>query len=453
MGIVVKDKKMGFTRSLYRAGVEVVRGWRSTDFKLYTSFNRFSSHGCTNVDKCDYMIKIVAILSLSAIMDFSNCRRDKMKLGDFFSGHYVNRFQYKSFEPSKIHMPWEIDDSELMVLLSEADIKLGELNGISELVPDVSSFLQMHVLKEGTESSRIEGTQTNIEEALQKEGDISPEKKDDWQEVQNYVMALNSAIEHLSDFPISGRLLKNTHRILMQGVRGKNKMPGEYRESQNWIGGVSLADAVFIPPHQSSISELMTDLEKFLNDGSLPVPKLIKIGIAHYQFETIHPFLDGNGRIGRLLIPLYLVENRILTKPVLYLSEFFEKNKSLYYDNLMRARTHSNLNQWLKFFLVGIRQTSQNSIDTFRSILSVRKKTEEKILTLGRRIPTAKKLLQYLFIKPVADSQEIEEAIQMNSATAFRVIDEFLRLEILKEKTGNKRNRIFIFEDYLGLFR
>ncbi|HNF15151.1 MAG TPA: Fic/DOC family N-terminal domain-containing protein, partial [Leptospiraceae bacterium] len=257
-----------------------------------------------------------------------------MKLGDFFSGQYVNRSQYKSFEPSKIHLPWVIDDSELMMLLSEADIKLGELNGISELVPDVNSFLQMHVLKEGTESSRIEGTQTNIEEALQKEGDISPEKKDDWQEVQNYVLALNSAIRQLAEIPISGRLLKNTHRILMQGVRGKNKMPGEYRETQNWIGGASLSDAVFIPPHQNSVSELMTDLEKFLNDENLRVPKLIKIGIAHYQFETIHPFLDGNGRVGRLLIPLYLVENRILNKPVLYLSDFFEKNKSLYYDNL-----------------------------------------------------------------------------------------------------------------------
>ena len=376
-----------------------------------------------------------------------------MKLGDFFSGQYVNRSQYKSFEPSKIHLPWVIDDSELMMLLSEADIKLGELNGISELVPDVNSFLQMHVLKEGTESSRIEGTQTNIEEALQKEGDISPEKKDDWQEVQNYVLALNSAIRQLAEIPISGRLLKNTHRILMQGVRGKNKMPGEYRETQNWIGGASLSDAVFIPPHQNSVSELMTDLEKFLNDENLRVPKLIKIGIAHYQFETIHPFLDGNGRVGRLLIPLYLVENRILNKPVLYLSDFFEKNKSLYYDNLMRGRTHHNLAQWLKFFLVGVRQTSQNSIDTFRSILAVRKKTEEKILTLGRRIPTAKKLLQFLFLKPVADSQEIEEAIQMNATTAFRIIDEFLRLEILREKTGNKRNRIFIFEDYLGLFR
>ncbi|HMY65376.1 MAG TPA: Fic family protein [Leptospiraceae bacterium] len=376
-----------------------------------------------------------------------------MKLGDFFSGQYVNRSQYKSFEPSKIHLPWVIDDSELMMLLSEADIKLGELNGISELVPDVNSFLQMHVLKEGTESSRIEGTQTNIEEALQKEGDISPEKKDDWQEVQNYVLALNSAIRQLAEIPISGRLLKNTHRILMQGVRGKNKMPGEYRETQNWIGGASLSDAVFIPPHQNSVSELMTDLEKFLNDENLRVPKLIKIGIAHYQFETIHPFLDGNGRVGRLLIPLYLVENRILNKPVLYLSDFFEKNKSLYYDNLMRVRTHHNLVQWLKFFLVGVRQTSQNSIDTFRSILAVRKKTEEKILTLGRRIPTAKKLLQFLFLKPVADSQEIEEAIQMNATTAFRIIDEFLRLEILREKTGNKRNRIFIFEDYLGLFR
>ena len=259
-------------------------------------------------------------------------------------------------------MPWQIDNAELVMLLSQADIKLGELNAFSQLIPDVDFFIKMHVLKEVTLSSRIEGTQTNIDEAIQKAEYIQPEHKDDWQEVQNYVQAMNQAIESLENLPLSNRLLKQTHFTLMQGVRGTHKMPGEFRQSQNWIGGSSLVDAVFIPPHLDSVDDLMGDLEKFLHNTNTLVPPLIKIGIAHYQFETIHPFLDGNGRIGRLLISLFLVSNQLLFRPTLYLSDFFEKNKGLYYDNLTRVRTHNNLAQWLKFFLEGVRSTSENSI-------------------------------------------------------------------------------------------
>ena len=376
-----------------------------------------------------------------------------MNLSDYKAGKAVQRYRYKSFEPGKIDVPWQIDSAELIMLLSEANIKLGELNAFSQLIPDVDFFIKMHVLKEGTKSSRIEGTQTNIDEAVQKEEYIEPEKKDDWQEVQNYVRAMNEAIESLSRLPLSNRLLQQTHKILLEGVRGTHKLPGEFRRSQNWIGGSSLADATFIPPHHECVGDLMADLERFLHNENIPVPHLIKIGIAHYQFETIHPFLDGNGRIGRLLITLYLVSNNLLRKPTLYLSDFFEKNKSLYYDNLTRVRTHNDITQWLKFFLEGIRSTSENSIDTFTNIIALRAEVEDKIIALGKKQALAKSFLRYLYSRPVIDIGDVAENLEINFSTASRLVDNFLKLDVLKEVTGYKRNRIFAFDDYIKLFR
>ncbi|MDP2060622.1 MAG: Fic family protein [Flavobacteriaceae bacterium] len=376
-----------------------------------------------------------------------------MNVSDFKAGKTVQRYQYKSFEPNLVDIPWQIDNVELVMLLSEANIKMGELNAFSQLIPDVDFFIKMHVLKEGTKSSRIEGTQTNIDEAIQKEEYIQPEKKGDWQEVQNYVQAMNQAIERLEKLPLSNRLLKQTHKTLLQGVRGTHKLPGDFRQSQNWIGGSSLADATFIPPHQDSVADLMTDLEKFLHNDNIPVPHLIKVGIAHYQFETIHPFLDGNGRIGRLLITLFLVSNELLHKPTLYLSDFFEKNKALYYDNLTRVRTHNDLTQWLKYFLEGVRSTSENSIQTFKSIIKLRSEAEHKIMSLGKKQVLAKSFLQFLYSKPIADAGDVAEALEINVSTALRLIDDFIKLNILTEVTGFKRNRIFAFDDYIKLFR
>jgi Fic family protein len=339
------------------------------------------------------------------------------------------------------------------MLLSQANIKIGELNAFSQLIPDVDFFIKMHIFKEGTKSSRIEGTKTNIDEAIQKEEYIQPEKKDDWQEVQNYVQAMNQAIKSLAHLPLSNRLLKQIHKTLLQGVRGTHKLPGEFRRSQNWIGGSGLADATFIPPHQDSVADLMADLEKFLHNENIPVPHLIKVGIAHYQFETIHPFLDGNGRIGRLIITLYLVSNGLLHKPTLYLSDFFEKNKALYYDNLARVRTHNDLTQWLKYFLQGVRSTSESSIQTFKSIIILRSEAEHKIMSLGKKQALAKSFLLFLYSKPITDAADVAEALEINISTAFRLIDDFIMLKILEEVTGYKRNRIFAFDDYLKLFR
>ncbi|SRR5579883_402409 len=375
-----------------------------------------------------------------------------MDLNQYKSGSYKQQFKYKSFMPSIINHDWEINDGNLSLLLSQADNKLGELNAFSQLIPDVDFFIKMHVNKEATSSSRIEGTQTNIEEALQKIEYIDPEKKDDWEEVQNYIKAMNSAVEALNKLPVSGRLLKDTHKILLQGVRGKHKQPGEYRKSQNWIGGASISDAVFIPPPYEVVPDLMSDLEYFLNDENFPIPLLVKIAIAHYQFETIHPFLDGNGRLGRLLITLYLVSQQLLVKPTLYLSVFFEKHKTLYYDNLTRVRTHDDITQWIKFFLEGVRQTSENSIQTFKSIITLRSQCENKILTLGKKTKLAQNFLHYLYRQPIVDSKDVGEAFSISLPAVLRLIDDFIRLGILVEITGYKRNRVFLFSEYVKLF-
>lgn len=376
-----------------------------------------------------------------------------MELSKYKSGSYKQQYKYKSFVPSLVDHEWQFNNSNLVMLLAEATNKLGELNAFSQLIPDVNYFIKMHVNKEATSSSRIEGTQTNIEEALQKVENVNPEKRDDWEEVQNYVQAMNYAIQTLDKLPISGRLLKETHEILMKGVRGKHKNPGDFRESQNWIGGATINDAVFIPPHHDDVPDLMENLEQFLNKETYPIPHLLRIAIAHYQFETIHPFLDGNGRLGRLLITLYLVSNGALVKPTLYLSDFFEKHKSLYYDNLTRVRTHNDMTQWLKFFLEGVRVTSENSIQTFKSIIALRMKYEDKILSLGSRAKLAQELLNYLFSNPIIESQDIVERFPITLPTALKFIGDFIKLEVLTEITGYKRNRIFVLNEYINLFK
>ncbi|MFP4543185.1 MAG: Fic family protein, partial [Candidatus Kapaibacterium sp.] len=263
-----------------------------------------------------------------------------MRLNKYSAGKQIkDHTGYTYFYPTYINDDWKWEDQGVNSLLEKAAIKLGELNSFSKLVPNIDLFIQLHVTKEAVVSSRIEGTQTRMDEAILDEEDILPERKQDWQEVNNYIKALHQAIDDLEILPISSRLIKKTHQILLDSVRGEHKNPGEFRTSQNWIGGSSLADAIFIPPHQMYVNDFMSDLENFLHNDDIQIPALIKIALVHYQFETIHPFLDGNGRIGRLLITLFLVDKKILSKPLLYLSEFFEKNKSLYYDNLTFVRT------------------------------------------------------------------------------------------------------------------
>jgi Fic family protein len=377
-----------------------------------------------------------------------------MDISRYKAGTFKKKYSYNSFSPELINHEWVINDAKVNHLLSEADRKLGELNAFSVLIPDVDFFIKMHIAKEATKSSRIEGTQTSIEEALQDAEYIDPEKRDDWQEVHNYIDAMNYAIKQLDQLPLSNRLLRQTHKKLLQGVRGKQKLPGEFRTSQNWIGGASLKDAYFIPPAQDEVPDLMSDLEKFLHNDELPIPPLVRIGIAHYQFETIHPFLDGNGRLGRLLITLYLVSNKIISKPALYLSDFFEKNRQNYYDNLTVVREKNKMIQWLTFFLVGVMETAQNSIDTFNAIIFLRQEVEDKkIIQLGKKAPLAMELIKYMYSKPIVDANEIAGVLEINISTAHRLVQDFEKLGILKEQTGYKRNRVFVFENYLNLFK
>lgn len=372
---------------------------------------------------------------------------------DFKSGNYINQGYYKSFQPDFVDRQWHIDNMEIMQLLSQADRELGRLDMYSNYIPNIELFISMHVLKEATQSSKIEGTQTNIEEALLDKEDVPLDKRDDWEEVQNYINAMNAAIKALDQLPFSSRLIRETHRVLMQGVRGSKKQPGEFRSSQNWIGGASINDAIFVPPVHTSIQELMADIEKFVHDDNKYFPELLKIGIVHYQFETIHPFLDGNGRVGRLMIPLYLVSRGILRKPILYLSDFLERNRTHYYDNLMRAREKNDINQWLKFFLVGIIETAKNGIETFDNILGLRKKVDEKIQTLGSRAANAQKVVNQLYLKPMVNAEKVAGIAEISLPSAYLLIRELERLEIIKEITGGQRKKVYLFEDYLEIFK
>ncbi len=371
----------------------------------------------------------------------------------FNPGISINRGDYKSFEPNNINRKWLLEDMELIQLLSKADRQLGRLDMYSEHIPDIDLFISMHILKEATQSSKIEGTQTNMEEALLNQENVKSEKKNDWEEVHNYINAMNGAIKMLSDLPFSSRLIRETHKTLLQGVRGEHKNPGQFRKSQNWMGGATISDAVFIPPLHSSIGDLMSDLEKFVHNQEDYFPDLLKIALIHYQFETIHPFLDGNGRVGRLMITLYLVEKEILKKPILYLSDFFERNKNLYYDNLMKARLDGNITQWIKFFLVGIIETANKGVNTFDEILKLKRMDELQIQKLGSKASNSQKVLHFLYTKPLIEVREVERITEVTRKTAYNIISDLERLDILKEITGGKRDKLYTYHKYLDLFK
>lgn len=376
-----------------------------------------------------------------------------MDLKEFRAGTWQKGYQYRYFLPEKINHSFVWTDGAINDLLERASLRVGELNSFSRLVPDTDMFILMHVFKEAVASSRIEGTRTQLEEALFSEKEVNPEQRDDWQEVNNYVQAMNAAIESLGTIPLSNRLIRQTHKRLLDSVRGEHKSPGEFRTSQNWIGGATLNDAVFVPPAHTEVPDLMSDLELFLHNEEIEVPHLVRIAIAHYQFETIHPFIDGNGRIGRLLVTLYLVNRKVLERPLLYLSAFMEKNRTLYYDNLMATRENNDLARWIKFFLVAIAETAEKGCQTLARILDYKHRVErEQIPTLGRRIPSAQKLFFTLFSKPVLHPREIETLVGLSPKAANDLLRLFVELGILKEVTGYQRNRVFVFHDYIEMF-
>jgi Fic family protein len=375
-----------------------------------------------------------------------------MKFETFKSGQWRRQFQYRSFSPVLVDHDWTWEDPKIHILLENATRALGELNAFSLIVPDIDMFIQMHITVEANQSSRIEGTRTGIDEALMSEEQIAPERRDDWREVRNYVEAMNQAVEELRTLPLSNRLLRQTHARLMDGVRGELKQPGEFRTSQNWIGGSSLADAAYIPPHPNEVPDLMGDLEKFWHDEHVDVPHLVRIAISHYQFETIHPFCDGNGRIGRLLIPLYLIGHGLLAKPSLYLSDFFERNRAHYYDALMRVRVSNDLNHWVRFFLTGVAETATRGRETFQKILALRQEIEASLYRMGRRAPSGRDLLTHLYRNPMISAGDVARNLDVSVPTANALVRDFVRMGILNQVTPAPRNRLFAFERYLSLF-
>lgn len=365
----------------------------------------------------------------------------------------MKREGYKSFEPSPIHRPWRIPDIRIVESMSRADRHLGRLDSFSEYVPNLDLFVQMHVLKEASQSSRIEGTQTEIDEAVLPEEEVAVERRDDWHEVRNYIKALEAGQQALNELPFSSRLLRHTHEALMSGVRGEHKTPGEFRRSQNWIGGSNPGNARFVPPDHEKIPELMADLETFAHEENLHLPPLFRVALLHYQFETIHPFLDGNGRIGRLMIPLYLMSVGILKAPVLYLSDYFERNREEYYDRLTRVRTDNDLGGWMIFFLDGVTETAKNGVETFDRILKFQRHWQETMREWKTQAQSGLTLFHHLFVNLTINANTAMTVCDISLPTAYKLIDRFVENDLLKEITGAKRGKIYVFEPYLDLFR
>lgn len=360
--------------------------------------------------------------------------------------------EYTCFIPAKVDREFALTN-RLAEHAEEAIRLLGELNAYSAIVPDVDFFISMHIRKEAVQSSRIEGTRTDIDDVVLEEEDVSPEKRNDWKEVQNYIRALNYSVMKLDELPLATRLLNETHRILMQGARGDGKSPGEIRDKQNWIGGATLQSAIFIPPHPDYLASLLGDLEAMWHDRSISMPKLIRIAVTHYQFETIHPYADGNGRMGRLLIMLQMINYGLMDKPTLYMSDFFEKHRQNYYGALMEVRINQNLDHWLAFFLDGVIDAAQSGKQKFERIMTLRTAYYDRVMKLGRRADKANRLINDLYRNPVTNAAHTSSILGISPSNANLLIAELVKVGILKEITGFSRNRIFLLDEYIQIFR
>lgn len=375
------------------------------------------------------------------------------------AGRYVEQLgKYQAFIPNPLPPVPEINmDQEMWQLLSLADRSLGRLDGSTDALPNPDLFVFMYVRKEAVLSSQIEGTEASLIDVLEFESKaLEPDNPQDIAEVVNYIAAINYGIERLADLPISLRLIREIHKQLMNGVRGAEKYPGEFRSTQNWIGsgGCSLSNATYVPPPPYEMNQALDNLEKFLHDPR-PTPALIKIGLAHAQFETIHPFLDGNGRTGRLLITFLLCEQNILKKPLLYISYYFKKNRSEYYDRLQAVRDNGNWEGWLKFFLHGVYEVAQEASTNARKIVSM--KEEHRLLVLNKmgrkKSGNAITLLERLYFKPIVSVENVQEIIQLSYPNANTLIRELCDVGLLEEITGQKRNRVFAYQPFLDVFK
>ena len=360
---------------------------------------------------------------------------------------------YKSFMPTPLPPSPAIElDGDMVKLLVAANKQLAILDGLSAHIPNVNLFVSMYVRKEALMSSQIEGTQATLEDVLDPLLDENANRN--VADVVNYIKAMEFAISRQKELPLCNRLIKETHSILMAGVRGQEKTPGEFRRSQNWIGGQgsALKNARYIPPNVEDMTEAMSDLEKYINaDDDLDA--LIRAALIHYQFETIHPFLDGNGRIGRLLITLFLMEKSVLSAPVLYISHFMKKNRIEYYDRMTEVRDKGNYEQWVKFFLRAILESAEDAADKIQKLSALRTKNAEVVSKMGRAAKTAALLLSYLEANPIIETQKTATALELAFSTTATAIKRLVEAGILVQSAGEQRNRVFNYESYLELLR
>ncbi len=379
-------------------------------------------------------------------------------LGASRAGQYVKQIEgYRAFIPNPLPpVPEIIMDQEMWNLLSQADRALGRLDGATDALPNPDLFVFMYIRKEAVLSSQIEGTQASLIDVLEFESQaLQPDNPQDVAEVVNYISAINYGLERLKELPVSLRLIREIHQELMKGVRGAERNPGEFRRSQNWIGagGCSLAEASYVPPPPHEMLQALDNLEKFLHSPQ-PMPTLIKVGLAHAQFETIHPFLDGNGRTGRLLITFLLCEQNILQRPLLYISYYFKKYRSEYYDRLQAVRDSGNWEGWLKFFLRGVYEVAQEAAATARKIVNLKEEHRQLVLnTMGRRSGNAIALLESLYFRPIFTVEHAEAITNLSYPNANTLIKDLSDIGLLQEITGQKRNRAFSYAPYLAVFR
>lgn len=362
---------------------------------------------------------------------------------------------YRAFIPAPLPPePPIVMDEEMVRLLSSADRCLGRLDGVASVLPNPNLFVAMYVRQEAVLSSQIEGTQSTLEDVIQFElgadGDRLPL---DVEEVVNYVHAMNHGLGRLPDLPLSLRLIREIHAELLAGVRGSQRSPGEFRVSQNWIGpaGCTLQNASFVPPPVPDMTDALGNLERFLHQRDT-LPVLIQAGIAHAQFETIHPFLDGNGRVGRLLVTFLLCEREVLQRPLLYLSHYLKAHRTEYYDRLMAIRNEGNWEGWLKFFLRGVHEVSTSATDTARRILALRENHRQLVVARLGSAPLAPRLLDFLYEQPIVNVRAAERYLGCTYATANKLVEQFATLGILHELTGARRNRLYRYTEYLSLF-
>ena len=377
----------------------------------------------------------------------------KGRIGKYVKSSIVSGESFNSYIQSNLPPEPPIDLSEIYPLLDKANTALGRLDGISLVLPDPALFLYMYVRKEAVLSSQIEGTQSSLSDLLlfENNGQSSNNLFDDVTEVSSYVAAMNYSIERLEKLPLSLRLIKEAHEKLMNNSRGNNKNPGEFRTSQNWIGGSRPGNALFVPPPAEKLMDCLDNFEKFLHDEKVKMPILIRAAIAHVQFETIHPFLDGNGRIGRLLITLMLCNDGILKQPSLYLSLYFKANRQEYYNHLQNIRETGDFESWIKFFLTGVEKTSNGAVTTAKNIINLFNQDSNLIETSDKCTPAILAIYKYLQKSPITNTGKIKEECKISLPTIIRNMENLEYLGIVEEVTKKERHKIFVYKKYLEI--